>query len=270
MKKIIALTNKYIVLATPLILFSLISTIYLAVATNGRVINILIALILFVLMSAAFISGWFKMIKTAIINPKLEEPNALIREFPEGVGEYFLSSVGLIVNVSIVSLIVILLSYAIGMYFIGDPKISPEAFSKAIESTSALKAFLASLTKEQLSQINLWNYLILATMTISYFLLMFYIPAMFFKTKNPFKALFVSFKDLFNRKIIKTFGIYLLIFVVNFLISIFSALFTAIPIAHFIITLANFYFITLVGVGVCYYYYHNFVQQIGQNIDERV
>ena len=40
-------TNKYIILATPLILFSLFSSVYLAASATGKLINLLVAIILF-------------------------------------------------------------------------------------------------------------------------------------------------------------------------------------------------------------------------------
>ena len=49
MQKIFDLANKYIILATPLILYTLFSSIYLIVSANGnRLINLIFALILLV------------------------------------------------------------------------------------------------------------------------------------------------------------------------------------------------------------------------------
>ena len=74
-------TNKYIVLATPLILYSLFTSVYLAASATGKLINLLIALVLFTLMTAAFIAGWFNMIKIAIVAPQRDDANSLIKEF---------------------------------------------------------------------------------------------------------------------------------------------------------------------------------------------
>lgn len=57
------LTNKYIILATPLILFSLLSSLYILFSLGGNLVSLLIALVLFILMLAAFISGWSFMLK---------------------------------------------------------------------------------------------------------------------------------------------------------------------------------------------------------------
>jgi hypothetical protein len=110
--------------------------------------------------------------------------------------------------------------------------------------------------------------LILGTITFIYFITFLYLPSLFLKNKNPFIAFFISLKDTFSKNFFKTLGIFALIFILNFIISILSGIFGANTIIHFLLTLANFYFITLVGVGVFYYYYQNFVKSyIGQNVD---
>ena len=96
MQKVFNLVNKYIVLATPLMLYSLVSSIYMLSTVNGKFINLFFAVLLFTLMTAAFMAGWFKMIKIAISETEINEPNSLIQEFVGGVGEYFLASLGAI------------------------------------------------------------------------------------------------------------------------------------------------------------------------------
>lgn len=271
MKTVFQLTNKYIILGTPLILFSLLSSIFLAITLKGALINILIALALFGLMTSAFIAGWFNMVKIAVLNPEKDDVNSLIKDFTPGVGEYFLPALGSICMVIGVSLLFLFIATIFGAKLIGDPGIPPEAFNSAMQNQEALKTFLASLTKEQLLKINEWNLLLLLTVALTYFLEILYLPAIFFKNKNPFIAFFINLKNIFSNKFLNTLGIYLLIFFANFIISIFSALFTGNIILHFLMTLLNFYFITCAAIGIFYYYNNNFVKpQIGQNIDERV
>lgn len=272
MQKTISLTNKYIILATPLILYSLLSSVYILIsASGGKVISLIFALILFFLMTSAFLSGWCNMIKIALSQPEKEDPNTLLKEFVPGVGEYFLSTSGLLLVTLMIMSILSIISFFIGINLIGDPGVSSEALAAALQTPTTLKTFVANLDVEQLNKINYWNILIVGTMTFGYFLLFLYLPALFFKNKNPFKAYFISLKDLFSKKIFKTIGVFVLIFVLNFLISIFSALFSGNAIMHFILTLLNFYFITAVGVGIFYYYYNNFDNtKLGQNVDVEV
>ena len=114
------LTNKYIILATPLILFSLLSSLYILFSLGGNLVSLLIALVLFILMLAAFISGWSFMLKTCVQEPERDDPNSLIKDFPAGVGEYFLSVLGLIFIVAVLSIGVLGASYAAGMRLIGN------------------------------------------------------------------------------------------------------------------------------------------------------
>ena len=95
MQKIFEITNRYIILATPLVLFSMISSIYLVASlSGGKILSILFAIILFTLMTSAFIAGWLKMVRGAVETPDNDEPYLLIKDFVPGVGEYFLSATG--------------------------------------------------------------------------------------------------------------------------------------------------------------------------------
>lgn len=271
MKQIFNLTNKYVVLLTPLLLYSLLSSVYMTVSImGGNPFLILFSLLLFFLMTGAFTAGWFYMIKLAIID-KNEDSNSLIKEFLTGVGEYILPSCGLLAIVIIFSLIMLILSCKIGLILIGDIGFSIDVLTKAMESTESVKIFVSSLSTEELTKIASWNILLLGTMAFAYFLLIFYLPALFFESKNPLKAFGLAFKRLFSKKIINTVGIYLLIFTANFVISFLSAFLANNTIMHFILTLVNFYFITLVAVAIFNFYYENFVQnKLGQNIDVEI
>lgn len=272
MHKIFDITNKYIILATPLILYSLFSSIYLVLSmSNQNLLNLFFAMIVLFLMFSAFIAGWFNMIKIAVLEQDRSEPNTLIKEFPAGVGEYFLSTTA---GIAIIFLIIILFStiaYLIGLNTIGEIKISGEALYKAMENTDALKNFLSTLAPEEMIKLKSWNLLILSTLTFTYFSIMFYLPEIFFNSKNTIKALFTSIKNLFSKKIFKNIIVFLIIFIINFILSVFSVIFNNSVLMHFIITLANFYFITAAGVGIFYYYHKNFIEpHIGQNIDIKI
>lgn len=272
MKNVFKLTNKYLILLTPLLLYSLVSSVYMtASAIGGKLASIILATVIFFLMTGAFISGWFYMIKLAVQDNSNNEPNSLLKEFPAGVGEYFLPALGAIFNILLFAIALLVLSYKFGMYFIGNIGVSSETLLKAFESVATLKLFISSLTAEQLIRINNWNFLVMTTMATICFLVILYLPTLFYKEKNPFKSFLLSFKSLFSKKFFKTLGLYLLIYFVNLAISILSAIFTGNIFMHFLVTLLNFYYITLACVGVFYYYFKNFVESnLGQNIDIEV
>ena len=272
MQKIIELTNKYIVLTTPLILYSLFSSIYLTISiSGGKLINLIFAALLFFLMTGAFFAGWFNMIKLAIINQDKDYSNSLLKEFISGVGEYFLPSLAGIFIIFTISALALTISYYIGIQTIGDIGIPADVLSGIKNNTIDPKTFITGLSAEQLIKINLWNLLVLANIAIAYFLCFLYMPALFLKNKNPLFAFWISLKDIFSKKFFHTLGIFILIFTLNFLISMFSTIFSENLFIHFVLTLLNFYFITAVGVGVFYYYYDNFVSnKLGQNVDIKI
>jgi flagellar biosynthesis protein FlhB len=269
MKKVFDLTNKYIIVATPLILFSLIISIYMAASVRGKgLLGVLFSVFLLYMMCSAFTAGWGKMLKSAATDKEPAEPNSIIKDFTSGVGEYFLPSCGLILIAFIFNVIILTVTYFLGMHFIGDIGISADSLSKAMTDSVAIKAFLLSLSKEQLLKLNMWNLLILTVVSVTYFVLLFYFPALFFETKNPLKALWLSVRKIFSKKFFLNLGIYLLIFTANFFISIFSALFAGNVIMNFIMTLINFYFISLVAIGIFYYYNETFIKpKLGTTVD---
>ena len=261
------LTNKYIILATPLILFSLLSSLYILFSMGGNVISLAVACVLFVLMFAAFLSGWFFMIRECVKNPDTEDPNSLIKYFPEGVGEYFLPALGGILFALIIASALVLVSYFAGMKLIGEIGIPNDVLAKAMESFSELKSMLLSLSEEQLLKLNAWNILLFLTMIFTYFIMMFYAPVMLFKEKNPFMAFFVSLKDLFSRKFLQNFLLFAVIFISYFILSILTTILGMNIVIHFIFTIINFYYLVLIAVLVFNFYYNNYAR-VGSKIDK--
>jgi len=263
------ITNSYIVIATPLILFSLFSSIYIILSSGGNALSLTITAILFFLMLGAFLSGWLFMIKKAVTNPEEENKDRLIFEFPAGVGEYFLPILGLVVITVFVSIGLTILIAIAGKNIIGNAGITYNQISNAITNVESMKNFISSLTPEQLSKLKAWNLLMLFGMIFNYFILMFYSPAVFFKEKNPFKAFFINIKDTFGRKIFKNIFLYVLIFITYTVLSILTALFGGNIFIHFVLTLINFYYATFVGILIFNYYYSNFAK-IGSQVDAKV
>ena len=268
-KESLKITNDNLIIATPLILFSLISTLYMIFSSGGNSIGTLFSVILFFLMLSAFLSGWFYMIAKVIKEPETNNKDKLIVEFPSGVGEYFLVIIGMLIFTLLLSSIIVLSAVLIGKKYIGSTGISQAQIIAAASNIETMKNFANSLTNEQLIKINQWNLFILMTLMFNYFILMFYNPAIFFKKKNPFIAFFVSLKDLFGRKFFKNLTVFLLITVAYMFISILSAFLNSNIFLHFIFTLINFYYITFIAVFVFNYYYSNFAK-IGGTIDKTV
>lgn len=269
MKKVLELTNRYIVIATPLLLFLILIVMYfLIVLQSGQPFKVLFGAILMFFMVIAFTAGWGNMLKSAIHEKDYDDPYLIIKDFAPGVGEYFLPVLGAMFFLFVIYTVISVLMYICGVHFIGDVGVTSEALSKALASNEALKQFLTSLSTEQLMKLNAWNIMVLSVSSFLGFLTMFYFPALFLEIKNPFKALFVSLKHVFSKKLPQIIGIFLLIFSVNCIISILSTMLSGNAITSFIMTLVNFYFICCVVIGIFYYYNKNFVDNhLGNSID---
>ena len=266
-KESFGITNNYIVIATPLILFSLISSLYLIFSGHGSAIATAFSVILFLMMLTAFLSGWFYMVMKAVKEP--DGKNSLLPEFMSGVGEYFLPIIGFLFNTFVISMFFIIGMLILGKKLIGAVGIPSAEIVSALSSVETMKNFAASLTDEQLTKINQWNILIFATMIINYFIFTFYAPAMYFKRKNPFVALWLSVKDLLSAKFFKNAALFVMIFITYMFLSALNALFGSNIIVHFVLTLVNFYYATYVVVLVFNYYYSNYAK-IGSAVDETV
>ena len=236
---------------------------------NGTLLNMLLAFVLFFLMLTTFLAGWFFMIKKSVQGYNETDSNSLIKEFPAGVGEYFLPVFGGIINALILTTILLAGAYFLGMKTIGELGSPAESFTKAMESATALKTFLLGLSQEQLLKVNAWNLLLMGAMSVSYFLLMFYPPVMFFKERNPYKALLLAIKDLFMIRFFKNVLLYIMLMVSYFILSVFTTIFGNNVFTHFVFTLINFYYLVCVVVLVFNYYYKNYIR-IGANIDKTV
>ena len=176
-KNTIEITNNNIILATPLIVFMWILSLYLGfskMSVNSLPL-LFLSFVTVILMTSAFFAGWFYMIKQAIDLSKQvflldEDRNKaifnLLKTIPSGIGQYFLSFLGLILISLIIISIVGFLSYQAGMMLIGNLDLDVVQLKNVLYSTSDMKLFLDSLTFEQLMKLNNWNMLILGFTSI--------------------------------------------------------------------------------------------------------
>jgi len=262
--KAFKITNDNIILATPLVLFLFLLSIYVGVAQNAPENSasavLLLCTILFML--SAFFAGWLYMVKKAIDLDKQEfimpEDKAkaslkLIKDIPVGIGEYFLSFIGACILYSGMFLVLFFIGYHLGLHFIGKVGISIDSLRMAFGSQEAMKALVTSLTAEQLSRLNAWNLLFLGLMATYSFITMFWATEIITKTKNPvfafFRAIRFTFKNLFSSIIL-----FIYLSAVNFIISMINALAMINPITYFLSMLLYFYFFVYIVVLVFLYY----------------
>ena len=195
------ITNGNIVIATPLIFFSLIASLYMIFSSTGNSVSLIFSVVLFFLMLGAFFSGWFYIIRRAVKEPEIED-SRLITEFPSGVGEYFLPVMGMIFNIIVIFILTGIVVLYAGKKFIGGFGISYSQIIQATSNVEATKAFVESLSPEQLAKINAWNLLALFTGLFTHFIIMLYPAVIFFKEKSYICSQFYKLFYIFNQSLI--------------------------------------------------------------------
>lgn len=270
-KDTIKITNDNIILATPLILFMWISSMYIAFskgAANSAPL-MLLSFITLLFMTSAFLAGWFYMVKKAINLSKqvfvLDSDRAkatfnLLKSLSIGIGKYFLSFLGQTAFSFVIFAITGLLIFKLGSVLIGDIGIDPTELKTVLASTTEMKTFLDSLTLEQLIKLNNWNLLILGFTSLLSFLSMLWIPEIIYNTINPFKALFKSIAKIF-KKPLNAIKLYIFITIINFVLSLLNALSMLNPILYFVIMILYFYFLVYLVVLIFNYYDNEFREE---------
>ncbi len=270
-KDTIKTTNENIILATPLIIFMWILSLYIAYTKEAisSLPQLLLSSITVLFMTSAFLAGWFYMVKKGINLSKqvfvLDSDRAkatfnLLKTIPSGIGKYFLSFLVQIIISMIIYVIAGLVIYKTGITLIGDIGIEATELKTILSSSAEIQTFLNSLTLEQLIKINNWNLLIMGVTSILSFLLMLWIPEIIYNSKNTFKALFRSIKKIF-KKPLKAVKLYIFITILNFVLSLLNSFSAVNPLIYFVIMILYFYFLVYLVVLIFSYYDKEFTEQ---------
>lgn len=267
-KETFGITNDNIILAFPLILFMWLLTFYINFSrqtVNSMPLFILSSLTVLI-MTGAFFAGWFYMVKKAVKLSKqvfvLDEDRAratigLVKTIPAGIGKYFLSYTGMLfLSVLIITIIGAGL-YNIGMHFIGSLALDPAQLKNVLNSAYDMKAFLDSLSFEQLLKLNNWNMLFLAATTVISFLFMLWIPEIVYQTRNPFMALVNSVKKIFG-KFGKSLKLFIFLTILNFILSFVNTFSIINPFLYFLMTVVYFYFLIYLVLLIFIFYDREF------------
>lgn len=264
------ITNNNIILATPLILFMLIVSIYSVILQTMSSSPVMYFLFLMTLglMIAAFAAGWFYIVKKAIENDrisatkdeKIKKSFDLMNLMVTGVGENFLSFLGALFLYVLILLTFLIFGSFIGVKLIGNLNFPIEQLKPALVSAEATQAFIQTLSAEDLLKLTKWKYLILIGGALFSFITLFWSVDIVKFNKNPFKALFNSNKFLW-KNFFSTFLFYIMLFVFNFVVMLVTALLSMNNILYFISMLIYFYFMVYMVVLVFLYYDDNTEKQ---------
>src|SRR5574344_1789033 len=253
------ITNNNLILATPLILFILFASTYLMLSPATKLFNIVIVLLLFFAMTAAFFSGWFYTIKLAVedfVVPKKidvvvsddgnksqvkEDTFFLIKQFPTGVANHFVQYFLMVILFFVLLTIVIFITFKTAYLLIGGIGISRPELFWALSSPEAMRKIISSLTVEQQIRLSYWNLYFLFTTTLYSFIVMFWAPEIIYNEISVVKALAHSVVKVF-KKFFRALTMFAFLMLVYFLISIISTLIRN-AFIEFFMTVVYFYFL---------------------------
>lgn len=257
-----------IILATPLVLFMVLVSLYLGFSRST--VDTLPEMVLFMftlwVMFGAFLAAWFFMVKKAVENSKsvyiLDEDQAkasfnLMREIPAGIGCYFLSFLGFLILFVTILVLWGAAVYNAGQSFIGSINLDAAQMKAPISSIQELGVFIDGLSPEQLLKLSQWSFLIFVSNALFSFVFMLWAPEILFSDKNPLTALFKSVKKVFV-KFFKSLKLFIYIAFLNFVLSFLNTFAILNPIAYFLMMILYFYFIVYLVVLVFLYYEREF------------
>lgn len=262
------ITYYNIILATPLVLFMVIVSMYLGFSKNtvDTLPEMLLSMFTLWVMFGAFLAAWFFMVKRAVENSKsvyiLDEDQArasfnLMKDIPAGIGGYFLPFLGFIVLFVVILILWGGVVYNIGQSVIGGLNLDASQMKEPIASIQELGAFIDRLSPEQLLKLSQWSFLIFLSNAVFSFVLMLWAPEILFSDKNPFTALFKSIKKVFV-KLFNSLKLFIYISCLNFVLSFLNTFAILNPISYFLMMIVYFYFIVYLVVLVFLYYEREF------------
>lgn len=280
-KKTFKTTNESIILATPLVLFMWILSLYISYSKEvvDTLPEIILSAVTMLFMTSAFCSGWFYMVKKSVEfakkdfildTDKASEALKLIKTMPTGVGKHFLTYVGVSLLFLMIALfmafIIKILSYpyvkSITALLIqsGIPVNSPQEINVILDTLSQDKLY--NLFLQILSPSIKLFLIVMIIPTIFSFSLMLWMPEIIYRKTNAVLSLFTSIKKVFV-KFRKSVILFIYLTFIQMTISFLGTFSILNPITYMIMMIIYFYFIVYVIVLVFSYYDEEFNEKDG-------
>ena len=268
LKRAFCITNKNLIIPTPQIIYIILSGLFLKMTMSTDIKLMTSSIVVFILMTGAFFSGWFAMIKEAVVskNKDVKTSYELLKFFPQGIGDKFVTyTIGLILY-SVMLGGVAIGAYKCAMKYIGNFPIPVEILNSTMNSPNELRQFVASMPVEDLIKVNQWNMLFLAFILAFMFITIFWIPEIEFGGRNIFISFFKSVKNLF-KKFFKSLVLFLFMLFIYLLVSLFSTVSLSNNILYFTSVLLSIYSTVYLIVLLFLYYEENFESNCDSRTD---
>jgi hypothetical protein len=232
-------------------------------AVNSNYIFAFISgLVMPILMWAAFLSGWGYAVRQAIIShysdenekEKLFHTFNVFSKMLKGIGDYFLSFVGVFFIIIVFMLIVVTIASLIGKSFIGEININVEELKNVLTlGNAAISEYVHKLPIETIKNLFLWIQVLFFSMTVVWFSCFFLTAAVLKNSKNPFKAFLIQSKFIWTN-FLSTAVFFLIINILQVIVVLLAFLFTSNFILSFVYLFLEFYFMVYSIVTVFLFY----------------
>ena len=178
----------------------------------------------------------------------------LVKHFFPGVGDYFVSVVLAGMFYLMLSFATTYLALKVGVRYIGAVDVDFEKMNAAAASSlQSLQAYFESLPVEKVVMIKTWFLYLMAIANGFQFVTLWWIPAIFYKSKNPFIAFVEAIKFLF-RKFWATVVIYSFLLMFNLVVSMINS-FSYVNVVISLIGFILFFYFTTYCVVLIFLYY---------------
>ena len=264
LKETFAILNKNLWLLFLFMTISYIGLVYFSVlrATAHNTTQITIGIVTLLFIVVAGVAGFFHTLRSTVDaemtndeTPRLE----LLKSFPKGVSEYFLPAFGIIVIYLIITTLVFSAAMLIGKNLIGTFSFTPEELGKAMGSVEALAEFQKNVSPEDLLKLSKWHLLYLTLSSILTYLLIYWLPETFYKTKNSVLSLWRAVKKVVLNPLI-TLQLLITLVLINIITSVIMALFMPIPVLTFLVYFVYFYGLLYILILTFNIYRNKFVE----------
>ena len=264
LKETFAILNKNLWLLFLFMTISYIGLVYFSVlrATAHNTTQITIGIVTLLFIVVAGVAGFFHTLRSTVDaemtndeTPRLE----LLKSFPKGVSEYFLPAFGIIVIYLIITTLVFSAAMLIGKNLIGTFSFTPEELGKAMGSVEALAEFQKNVSPEDLLKLSKWHLLYLTLSSILTYLLIYWLPETFYKTKNSVLSLWRAVKKVVLNPLI-TLQLLITLVLINIITSVIMALFMPIPVVTCLVYFVYFYGLLYILILTFNFYRNKFVE----------
>ncbi len=263
LKETFVILNRNLWLLFLLMTVSYVGMIYFGILRGvaNTFVELIIGAVTLMFIAVAGVAGFFNTLRATVDSQDLSDEEVskldLLKAFPKGVSEYFFPAFGVILIYSIVVILMFMTVIYVGKHVIGMFSFTAEDLSKALTSVEALSEFQKSIQPDDLAKLSKWHLLYVGFTSLMTYLLIYWLPEVFYNTKN---ALFAFFKAV-QKAIMspfRTLKLFCLVVLVNILTSVVMTLMLPFPLVFFLAYFVYFYGLLYVLMLIFNYYKREF------------